>query len=67
MAGDVTVGMVYERDGAPHLRWVVDALTRIDGVPHVYLRSLGDRTNVRLLAATALADEHTFRRVGATA
>ncbi|MEO5376138.1 MAG: hypothetical protein H7840_18135 [Alphaproteobacteria bacterium] len=64
MAGDVTVGMVYERDGAPHLRWVVEALTQVDGIPHVYMRSLGDRTDVRLLSAVALADRHAFHRVG---
>lgn len=63
MAGDVTVGTVYERDGAPHLRWVVEAETRIDGIPHVYLRNLGDRTDVRLLATAVVADKHVFHRV----
>ena len=65
MAEDITVGMVFERDGAPHLRWVVEAITQVDGIPHVYVRSLGDRTDVRLLASTVLGDKHVFRRVQA--
>lgn len=67
MAVDITVGMVFERDGASHLRWVVEAVRLIDGIPHVYVRSLGDRTDVRLLATAVLADRREFRHAGTIA
>ncbi|MFN3077356.1 MAG: hypothetical protein ABT940_10830 [Alphaproteobacteria bacterium] len=64
MAVDVTIGTVYERDGASHLRWMVEAITLVEGIQHVYLRSIGDPTDVRLLASTALGDKNLFHRIG---
>nr|CAX84085.1 uncharacterized protein [uncultured bacterium] len=63
MAEDIAVGVIYERQGAPHIRWVVETVTRIDDIPHVYLQRIGDPTDVRLLSETALANRREFRRV----
>ncbi|MBF0562133.1 MAG: hypothetical protein HQL37_08955 [Alphaproteobacteria bacterium] len=63
MSGSVTVGAIYSRCDAPHLRWVVVATTEIDGIGHVYLQRLGDPSDVKLLAANAVTDEHEYHRV----
>lgn len=63
MAEELAVGMIYERQGAPHLRWVVEATTHVGGIPHVYLRRIGDPTDVRLLSGTAVANRREFRRI----
>ncbi len=63
MAEDIAVGVIYERQGAPHIRWVVEAVTQIGDIPHVYLRRIGDPTDVRLLSETAVANRREFRRV----
>lgn len=65
MTGEITVGMIFERHGAPHIRWVIEALTHVGGIPHVYLQRIGDPTDVRLLSVSALADEREFHRVEA--
>ncbi len=62
----IAVGMVFERHGAPHLRWAVEEITRIGAIPHVYLQRIGDPTDVRLLSLSALADEREFHRVEAS-
>ena len=62
MSGEITVGMVFERHDAPYIRCVVEALTDVGGVPHVYLRRVGDPTDVRLLSVSALADKNEFHR-----
>ena len=63
MTGEIAVGMIFERHGAPHLRCVVEAITHVSGIPHVYLQRVDDPTDVRLLSVSALADEREFRRV----
>ena len=60
MTGEITVGMVFERQGAPYIRCVVEALTNVGGLPHVYLRRVGDPTDVRLLSVNAVANKREF-------
>ena len=63
MTGEITVGMVFERHGAPHLRWKVEAITQVGNLPHVYLRRVGDPTDVRLFSVSAVVNTREFHRV----